>query len=103
MKLLYVDEWEMKRNSPRLKDDSETVDNSEPTSPKNGTGTSPKNGTLKSKEEYTIRNIKAFNNVKSKNQPHEFAQSMNQAAHDKKQTTKFWEPGHPDYDRVHEK
>ena len=59
MMLNYVQKWEKERNSPRLKDDNESVDNStivSLTSPKNGTGTSPKNGTLNSKEEYKNRN-----------------------------------------------
>ena len=65
MMLNYVQKWEQERNSPRLKDDNESVDNStivSLTSPKNGTGTSPKNGTLNSKEEYKNRN-KSFNIV----------------------------------------
>jgi len=77
MKLLYVDEWERNRNSPRLKDELEVVDNfpkntltstenGTGTSPKNGTGTSTENGTLNSKVEYNNRNKSFCNNEDQK-------------------------------------
>jgi len=53
MELTYVNEWERKRNSPRLDDDD--VDNSPKkklTSTESGTGTSTESGTLNIKEEY---------------------------------------------------
>lgn len=67
MQLLYVDEWEQKRNSSRLgtgatqpvdnslKNTSTGTETGTGTSPKNGTGTSPENGTLNSKEEKVSR------------------------------------------------
>jgi hypothetical protein len=75
MKLLYVERWEQKRNSPRLRDQqnhsskpsaksgtgpkNEPVDNSPPknvTGTKNGTGTSPNIGTGTSPEIGTLNN-----------------------------------------------
>lgn len=107
MQLLYVQEWENRRNSPRLQDDEEPVDKSASnrlTSPKNGTGTSPKNGTgtstengtLNSKEEKVIRKksfcASAQKKPKSKNdwrqenaRVHDFADSKNMKAASKVQ------------------
>lgn len=104
MKLLHVEQWEQKRNSPRLKDKEEPVDklhsndltspkNGTGTSPKNGTGTSPKNGTLNSKEE-KVSGKKSFcadaqkkpkSNWKAENAVvHPFAESKNQMASEAK-------------------
>lgn len=111
MKLLYVDKWEQKRNSPRLNDaDPEPVDkscskaltsteNGMGTSPKNGTGTSTENGTLNSKEEKVIRkksfcafSPKKSTSVRSKSEwrkenakTHDFAESKNNVAQSRKQ------------------
>ena len=103
MRLLYVDQWEQKRNSPLMSDEKQPVDNSAPkrvTSTENGTGTSTENGTLNSKEEKVSRkksfcavaSEKPKSNVKSKsdwraenNQKHGFADSMDNVAQSKAQ------------------
>lgn len=47
MLLRYVIEWEQKRNSPRLKDEEESVDKSQPNSTVDGTANSTVDGTVK--------------------------------------------------------
>lgn len=108
MKLLYVDEWERDRNSPRLKDDEydekirkklstndtelgtgkkvTSTENGIGTSTENGTGTSTENGTVNIKEE-KVRG--SFKKSKSKSfyeneKKHPFAKSMNQMASERK-------------------
>jgi hypothetical protein len=106
MQLLYVEQWEQKRNSPRLNDEDEPVDNlstKSVTSPKNGTGTSPKNGTgtstengtLNSKYENKRRNKKSFCETarkktkaewrKENSKTHAFAEKMDNVEMNKKQ------------------
>lgn len=105
MQLLYVEKWEQKRNSPRLKDDEEPVDksgikdltstvNGTSTSTVCGTSTSTVYGTLNSKEEKINRN-KSFCVTKPKKtkadwreengKVHAFADDMNHRTESQKQ------------------